>query len=180
MEKEIWKDIKGYEDDYMISSYGRVRSVDRMKTLSNGVKRLHKGRILKPKKDKYGYLICSLSKNSKLKSFTVHRLVAEAFIQNPDNFPIINHKDENPTNNFASNLEWCDFKYNSNYGTAIQRRAEKRSKTVLQIDKETGQVIAEYPSTQEAARKLNICQSTISECCNGKRNTAGGFKWQYK
>ena len=180
MEKEIWKDIEGYEDDYMISSYGRVRSVDRMKTLSNGVKRLQKGRILKPAKDKDGYLLCILSKNGIHTMCKVHRLVAQAFIPNPYNLPQINHKDENKANNCVDNLEWCDGKYNANYGTRNKRSAEKKLKPVLKIDKETNEVIAEYPSLIETGKQTGFSVWNISACCLGIRKSTGGFKWKYK
>ena len=179
MKEEIWRPIKGYEGLYEVSSYGNVRSVDRIVICSDGRNGLWKGRMMKPKKDIGGYLICSLWKNSKGKSFRVHRLVAQAFIQNPDNLPQVNHKDENKYNNHVENLEWCDGKYNVNYGTCIQRRAEKYSKPVLQLDKETNKVIAQYLSAIDAKRKLNIHQDSISKCCRGINKTAGGYKWKY-
>ena len=183
MENEIWKPVKNYEGYYEVSSYGRVKSLDRIINYSDGVKHLHKGRILKPYKDareNKGYLRVELKKDGIFKKFAIHRLVAQAFIQNPSNLPEVNHKDEVKTNNRVSNLEWCDGKYNVNYGTAIQRRAEKRSMSVLQIDKETNEIVAEYPSTMEAARQLNISQGNIWSVCNGTQKTYKGFKWQYK
>lgn len=180
MEKEIWRPIKGYEDYYDVSSYGNVRSVDRLVTYSDGRKHLHKGRILSPEKNRCGYLFCVLCKNSKQKSSKVHRLVAEAFLPNPDNLPEVNHKDENKANNCVENLEWCTRSYNVNYGTAIQRSVEKHSKPVLQIDLETNQIIAKYQSANEAGRQTNLSQGNISNCCNGKLKTYKGFKWRYK
>ena len=184
MKKEIWKAVDGYEDYYEVSSFGRVRSVDRMETLSNGVKRLRKWSMLKIRKNKNGYLQIQLWKSGEGKTVNIHRLVAEAFIPNPDNLSEVNHKDEDKTNNHVENLEWCDSKYNKNYGTAIQRAAEKHkilfSKPVLQIDLEANQIIAEYPSAIEAGRQLKLNQGSISACCNGKRKTAGCFKWEYK
>lgn len=102
---EIWKDIKGFEGLYQVSSYGNVRSYYRG------------GRILKPKKDKDGYLEVCLRKNNKSKYFKIHRLVAFVFIENTDNLPQVNHIDENKMNNNINNLEWCDCYYNINYGT---------------------------------------------------------------
>ena len=192
MNTEIWKDIKGYETYYEVSNIGRVRSVDRMETLSDGRKRLHKGRILKSSKSSCGYLRIVLSKSNEKKNALIHRIVAKAFIPNPDNLPEVNHKDEDKTNNCVflkkddsvdldkSNLEWCDSKYNKNYGSRNIRIGEKNSKPVLQIDINTNEIIAEYPSTMEAERQLNISNSNISMCCNLKYKTAGGFKWQYK
>lgn len=196
--EEIWKSVKGYEGWYEVSSYGRVRSVDRVIIHSDGRKRLFKGRIMKLAKNTGGYLFCDLRKNSKHKTLKVHRLVAEAFLPNPDNLPVINHKDENKTNNRVflnkddsvdldkSNLEWCTCQYNLTYGTRIQRGAEKKlnspklSKPVLQIDLKTNQIIAEYPSVAEAGRQLNIDNGSISKCCNGEQKTAGGYKWKFK
>ena len=180
MENEIWRPIKSYEGLYEVSNLGRIRSLGRITNYANGEKHLWKGRIMKIRKDKKGYLICNLSKNSKCKTFRVHRLVAQAVIPNPDNLPIINHKDENPSNNHVEKLEWCDAKYNTNYGTAIQRRAEKRSRTVLQISKEYNEVIAEYSSLAEVGRQTVFDFSTISKCCRGEIKTAYGFKWKYK
>lgn len=186
MKKEIWKAIEGYEGWYEVSSFGRVRSLDRVIFNSDGRKRLWKGIIMKIRKDRGGYLTCCLRKNSKCKLLKVHRLVAQTLIPNPDNLPQVNHKDEVKTNNHVDNLEWCDSKYNVNYGTAIQRRTEtqlnslKLSKPVLQIDKNSNEIITEYPSANEAARKLNINQGSISNCCNGNCKTYKGFKWKYK
>lgn len=186
MKKEIWRPVKGYETYYEVSNFGNVRSVDRVVIRFNGRKCLCKGRILKPKKNNNEYLTCYLWKNSKYKFFTVHRLVAEAFLPNPDNLPQVNHKDENKANNCVDNLEWCTRLYNMRYGTCIQRGAEKRlnspklSKSVFQIDLETNQIIAEYPSAIEAARQLNIYQGGISNCCLHRCKTYKGFKWLYK
>lgn len=176
MKEEIWKDIEGYDGLYQVSSYGRVRSLDRITNYANGEKHLWKGRILKPAKNRDGYLTCVLYKNGKTENKNLHRLVAQAFILNPDNLPQVNHKDENPSNNHVENLEWCTQAYNNCYGT----RLKKLSMSVLQIDINTGRVISDYPSTMEAERQLNISNSNISACCNGKRKTAGGFKWCYK
>ena len=117
MTEEIWRPVVGYEGLYEVSSYGRVRSLDRY----DGRNRFLKGRILTLHTDKDGYLSAYLCSNSKVKGFLVHRLVAQAFIPNPDNLPIINHKDENPSNDNVDNLEWCTAKYNSNYGTRNDR-----------------------------------------------------------
>lgn len=116
---EVWKDIKGYEGSYQVSSIGRVRSLDRIITHMNmGVIRKHlfKGKILKPLLEHDGYLYLFLyKKGSYRKKFSIHRLVCETFISNPNNYPIINHKDEDKTNNAVENLEWCDYSYNNTY-----------------------------------------------------------------
>ena len=173
--KEEWKEIRDYEGLYQVRNTGKIKSLNYR----------HTGRekIMKHSVNKIGYLIVKLYKNRKFKSFIVHRLVAEAFIPNPNNYPCVNHKNEIKDDNRAENLEWCDAKYNNNFGTRKERVAEKTtngkcSKSVLQIDKTTNEVIAEFPSINEVQRQLGI--SHISECCLGKRNTAGGFKWKYK
>ena len=164
---EEWKDIDEYEGLYQVSNLGRVKSL-----------KFGKERILKPDTILNGYLRVQLWKNSKGIRYLVHRLVAQAFIDNPDKLPMINHKDENPSNNCVDNLEWCTHKYNINYGTCIQRMSEKISKTVYQYTMD-GEIVAEYPSTMEVERQLGYAQSHISQCCNGKRKTANGFIWRY-
>lgn len=180
MKKEIWKAVDGYEGLYEVSSYGNVRSVDRMESLPNGTVRRRNGCILKQKFASNGYLKCNLSKNTKEKTESVHRLVAQAFIPNPNNLPEVNHKDEDKANNHVDNLEWCSHLYNMRFGTGSKRAAEKQSTPVLQIDKDTNEIIAEYSSMAEAGRQLNIRQGNISNCCKGKYNTTGGFKLIYK
>ena len=180
MEKEIWKTINNYEGLYQVSNTGKVKSLNYN----------HTGRekILKNHKDKDGYLIVVLCKEGKQKTFKVHRLVAQAFIPNPNNLPQVNHKDENKQNNCVENIEWCDAKYNINYGTARERMAEKQkgntrgSKPVIQIDKHTNEVINEWISASEAQRQLGIQSSSISQCCTNYpgHKSAGGYKWKYK
>ena len=114
---EEWRTIEGYEGLYEVSNLGRVRSLDMYVKCGYGNYRLHKGKVLSPTKDTNGYLRVVLSCNGKHKSITVHRLVAQTFILNPDNLPEVNHKDEDKTNNNVDNLEWCNRKYNINYGS---------------------------------------------------------------
>lgn len=166
MNKEYWKDIKGYEGLYQISNLGRLRN------------RL--GKIMKPYEKYNKYLFIRLCKNSIYKNFHIHRLVAEAFIENPYNLPQVNHKDEDKSNNCVDNLEWCTAKYNVNYGTGLKRAKSKISKPVLQYTLDDI-FVAEYPSTREASRSTGLPQSHISDCCrlpNIKK--AYGFKWKFK
>ena len=116
--KRIWKDIPGYEGLYQVSNTGQVRSLNYRQT--------GKTKILKQHTDKNGYKKVGLSKNGKVKTYAVHRLVAKAFISNPNNLPYVNHKDENPSNNAVWNLEWCDCSYNTSYGTSRERAWETR------------------------------------------------------
>lgn len=176
--EEVWKEIENYEGLYQVSNMGRVKSLNYGHTGEERI--LKQGRCGK-------YLKVELSKNRRLKAITVHRLVATAFIPNPDNLPCINHKDENPFNNAANNLEWCTYKYNNNYGTRTQRASEakrgkyntKVSKPVLQFTKQ-GEFIKEHPSTMEAQRQTRVLNGNISLCCSGRRKSAGGFIWKYK
>lgn len=175
---EIWRDVVGYENLYQTSNLGRARSVDRWVKDTNGSLRFYRGRILKPFKNTQGYLQVGLWKNGKVKYFTVHRLVAEAFLPNTDNLPEVNHKDENPQNNFVSNLEWCNRTYNVNYGTAIQRSSKKRSKLILQYTLD-GQFVREWESTSECGRN-GFNQGAVAACCRGELKKYKDFIWKYK
>ena len=175
LKQEEWKPIPGYEGLYEVSNYGRVRS---FKWSSNG-------KILSPGntgKDRSGYCFVNLCKDGKAKKHcTVHRLVAEAFIPNPNNFPQVNHMDECKENNYFGNLEWCSPAYNNSYGTRTRRIAENNSKPVVQLDKK-GNFISEFESLTEASRRTGIVTSSICCCCNHKPGykSAGGFIWIYK
>ena len=181
--EEIWKPIDGYEN-YEISNKGRVRS-NPNKTRSS-VRILKQGNV-------NGYKNVSLCKDGKLKSFVVHRLVAIAFLDNPYNYPCINHKSEEKDNNDVTNLEWCTYDYNNNFGNrnkkisksnidngVYQRIADKYSKKVAQIDLE-GNIVRIWDSAYQAQREGGYIQSNIMNCCNNKphRKTHKGYKWQY-
>ena len=128
---EEWRPIEGYEGLYEVSNTGRVRSVDRYVKVGYGSYRLHKGKVLSPAKDKNGYLYVNLQAGNKC---NIHRLVAEAFLPNPDNLPQVNHKDEDKSNNRVDNLEWCDCSYNNNYGS----RKDKVKETAIKNGYWTG------------------------------------------
>ena len=176
---EYWKDVKGYEGLYQVSNLGNINGLNRV--LKNN--HVWKERILKPCKGSNRYLHVRLYKNGKVKTITVHRLVAEAFIPNPLNLPQVNHKDEDKTNNLVSNLEWCDCKYNINYGRRNEKASKamtngKKSKTVLQLRKD-GSLVRIWPSASEVHKVLNYSQGHISECCRGERHLSYGYKWCY-
>ncbi len=135
---------------------------------------INTGKVLKQCKDDGGYLIVNLYRNKKRKTYKVHRLVAEAFIPNPNNLPQVNHIDEDKTNNCINNLEWCTAKYNNNYGT----RTEKTRKTVLQLRMD-GSIVRVWSSLIKIKKEFDFNISHISECCTGKRHSAYGYKWCY-
>lgn len=189
VDKEVWREVKRPHFDglYEVSNYGKVRNI---KTK----------RVLKPVAHKNGYLFACLCNHGKQAIVSVHRLVAIAFIPNPNNYPIVNHKDETRDNNKACNLEWCTHKYNSNYGVAKIRAREslkkfkssermkeiarqngrRSSKPVLQFDKQ-GKLLARYRSAKEAALSNKLNHSHILECCNKKRyKTVGGYIWKFE
>ena len=166
--EEIWCPIKGYEGQYQVSDKGMVRSL-----------KFGKERILKPRRNPQGYLLVCLCKNGEIKQCLVHRLVAQAFIPNTNNLPEVNHKDEDKTNNSVMNLEWCDSKYNINYGTRNQRVSEKHSKSVLQYTK-SGEFVREWKSMNDVQRNLNYSKGNISYCCNGRYKSAYNFIWKFK
>ena len=187
MKNEIWNVIPGYDGVYQVSSYGRIKSLQRIDC--GGRKR--KEKILSQSTVRR-YRVVGLNHNHVNKQYKVHRLVALAFLPNKENLPCINHKDENPLNNFVENLEWCTVEYNNKYGTAPERRSKSQSKTmkgrmphpeqqksVLQIDAITNNIIRIYKSLSEAARENNLSEGKISMVCNGKRNSHGGYKWKF-
>lgn len=175
---EIWKDYKDYEGLYMVSNWGRAKSLDTYIKDRNGTVRFCKGRILKPVIVGRGYLKVNLYKNNKQKQYYVHRLVAEAFIPNPENLPEVNHKDENKLNNNAENLEWCDREYNCNFGTRNEKVAKKCSKPVVQYTLD-GQFVREWESIRECGRN-GFNQGNICMCCQGKLKKYKDFIWKYK
>ena len=169
---EIWKKIK-INSNYEISNYGNIRSLDHYNT--NGrTTILYKGKKLKPVIIR-GYYRVIISG----KQLYIHRLVAEHFLENPNNYPCVNHKDENKLNNNMDNLEWCTYGYNVNYGNRNNKAKISKSKPVLQYDK-NGNFIKEWFGIKNAGENLKIASSDIGECCIGKRKTAGGYAWKFK
>lgn len=175
--EEIWKDISGYNGIYQVSNLGRIRSYTRKVIYPSGMPHTYRGKIIEPERARTGYLRVSLSKNSVEKKYFVHRLVAGAFLDNPDNLPQVNHKDENPGNNNVENLEWCSVSYNINYGTR-NAKLSKRSRVVKQIDS-SGHIVAVYKSVMDLSQKTGFDFSAIYGCCRGSRKTYKGFRWEY-
>lgn len=179
------KPIPGFEN-YLVDECGRIYSKD------HGIYR-------KFSVSQQGYCSVDLYNRGKTKRFLVHRLVATAFIPNPNNLPQVNHKDENPLNNNVNNLEWCSAKYNMNYGNGAKTRhlkidysrpiykeialknSLKRARPIIQFDRQ-GNVINKYESAAEAGRITGINKAHINSCCNNKqyRHTAGGYVWKFE
>lgn len=165
--KEIWKDIKGYEGLYQVSNLGKVKSLNYNHT--------KKEQLIK-QEITTDHLRCTLH-NKKSKHIFVHRLVAEAFLPNPNNYPIINHKDGNPLNNNVNNLEWCTYKHNMNH--ALKTGLINMNK-ILMKDKITNKTIREFKNILELRREIKLKGYThIYDCCRGERKSAYGYKWEY-
>ena len=162
---EIYKDIQGYEGKYQISNLGNVYSL-----ITN--------KILKPRLTLDGYYQVDLYKNGVKKHLYVHRLVAQSFLDNPKNYKIVNHKDENSMNNIVSNLEWCNSTYNNNYGNCKRKISEANSIKINQYDMD-GNFIKQWNSMKEASETLKLSRGNICLCCEGIRNKTGGYRWRY-
>lgn len=170
-----WREIKNTDGKYLISDNGKIFSV-------------YANRLLKDSVNNKGYRCVELVFESGVKKTFVHRLVAEAFVENPNNYPIVNHKDENPLNCNYTNLEWCDYKYNTNYGTAIARRVEHtdyhvgannaKSRRVYQFDLE-GNFVAEYESCGRAEHETGMSRKSIAKACTGALKQYNGYIWSY-
>lgn len=164
---KIWKDIEGYEGLYKVSNEGDVYSLRRKKCMS----------LIN---DKDGYKKINLvDRTGKMHTYQVHRLVAKAFISNPENYRCINHKDEIKHHNNVENLEWCTHRYNSNYGTIKEKISKGNSKAVVQLTKDD-EIVMIWQSATECAKELGFTQGEISRCCHGARNNLyKGFVWKF-
>ena len=179
-----WKDIVGYENEYQISQFGEIR------TLKDSPK-LKKYDVLKPQISKRnGYVYQMLYKNGKEKLLRVHRLVAMAFLPNPNNLPQVNHKDGNKQNNSVDNLEWCEQSDNMKhaYKNGLQIPSENQRKAIINTNKlkqkkvcqiKDGEVINIFSGISEASRQTKISISCISRCCNLKRKSTNGYEWRF-
>lgn len=161
----VWKPVKGFEDYYLVSNLGQVFS-------------LRKDKMLKPGIDRYGYEKVTLCSHGRHHTTTIHRLVAIAFIENPNNYPTVNHINEIKTDNRAVNLEWSSIAANDNHGTRNQRMARSKCNRPVEQVLPDGSTI-QYFGVKDAARKTGINRCCIAKCCKNIRKTAGGYKWRY-
>lgn len=189
--KEIWKDIKDYEGLYQVSNLGRVKSLNHIRKNGKNSKYMQKGKVLHKWISCCGYYQVVLSKNGKVKRLTIHRIVAQVFIPNTLNKPQVNHKDGNKLNNCVDNLEWCTRSENQlhawknglqvftdNQLKSVTKNGIPVAKPVNQYDKSKN-FIKRWNSMKEAECSLNIPNSNITNCCKGKRKSAGGYIWEY-
>lgn len=194
---EEWRSIRGFEGLYEVSDQGMVRSLDRYVNAKSGSFTKIKGVTMKPQKNHKGYMAVVLHKDGKPFTKFVHRLVAEAFIENKENLPQVNHKDTNKTNNAVVNLEWIsnydNMKHAIEHGcyknafTTKTKEAvlgnlkiaiEKRKTPVIQMTLK-GEVIRIYESVKEAEKNTGFSSSKICAVCRGRRKTTGGYMWKY-
>jgi hypothetical protein len=165
--EETWRPVKDWEEKYEVSNRGRVR------IRSNGY-------IMSPHTINTGYLQIKLTHNKRSKQCLVHRLVAEAFLDNDSGLPEVNHIDEDKTNNNLWNLEWCTRKYNHDYNDVqkLKRNRKHAHKVpVAQYTKE-GRLVAEYKSLTDASKATGITLGMIARASNGERKTTGGYVWK--
>ena len=185
-DEERWLPVVGYEGFYIVSSLGRVRLLERSGFRKNGRFFYVHSKIKKPYLTKFGYYRLRMEKNKHSKHIFVHRLVAEAFIPNPENKPEINHKNGIRTDNRVKNLEWCTQSENNLHSyrklgrikVGLKGENNPVSKIVLQI--KNGIVIAEFCSVTEAQTKTGIARQSIGKVANKKLKSAGGYKWEWK
>ena len=170
MKKEIWKDVVGYEGLYEVSNFGRVKNLDQLRMPQNA---FHKAKILKPHLDKDGYPRIGMTKNKKRRNYTVHRIVARAFIPNPDNLPQINHKDGVPDNNHVDNLEWCTALYNIRHSVEIGLNPNEQA--IILKNLETGEEHY-FQSQTKASLFLGKNESYVSHCLSRGENVKHGYR----
>lgn len=178
---EIWKTIEDYPD-YEISTNGNIRSIDRDYVDARGRLYRKKGQPIKQQiqitKGNYTQVMVTLLKNHEYHRLIVARLVAKTFIPNPNNYPQVNHIDENSTNNCINNLEWCTCQYNITYGTYLERRSKNKSRSIDVYDIDNN-FIETLPSGIEVSKKYNVSRGSISSVCNGNRKSAKGFIFKF-
>ena len=175
--EEVWKDINEFEGYYQVSNLGSIKSLFRYVKVKNGFRSVPE-KILTPKIDKDGYLRVVLQKDVKSRHFAVHRFVADAFVEIPNNLPHFNHKNENKKDNRMENLEWCTEQYNCNYGNRNKKLSESKHKAINQYSLK-GVLIREWESGVCIEKETGFNRKNISACCRGVRKTAYGYIWKF-
>ena len=185
--KEIWADIKGYEGLYQISTFGNIKSLSRPVKHSNGGTKIIRERLLKTKVNSTtGYREVGLSRDGKQKYHLVHKLIAEAFIDNPHRLPVVNHIDGCKTNNDVSNLEWTTYSENIRHaftnGLSKNNMTNEISRAGNEVQKKQVRCIDDglvFDSAREAADYYGVHLSNLSKVCNGKARTTGGKRFEF-
>lgn len=192
--EEIWRDIEGYEGFYQVSTWGRVRSLDRIVADGRTSYKTLKGKIIKETSAR-GYRKVRLTKDGKQTAYFVHRLVAQTFVPNPENKAEVDHTDTNPGNNRVENLRWATRLENNRNSLTRKKRSDglkgnknhmyekygkdnPNSKAIFQITKD-GNILRKWIGISEAARQTGARHQNIVFCCQGKLNSSGGFRWIY-
>ena len=183
--KEIWKPIKGYDIEYLISNYGNIISPEHKIIDKRGIKQTFKKRFIKPVLHSTGYYVVTFRKQSKKVTIRIHRLVAKLFVENPNNYNIVDHIDGNKTNNKATNLRWVTNSENIlnpntyfNFKNKCLITQQRYVKPVFKLDNNF-KIIAKYDSVEIAAKEHNCTPPLIRKCCKNKHYTAKGFHWSY-
>lgn len=178
MEQVIWKPVKGFEDRYLVSNDGVVKSLDTYVNCRGGKKRLYKGRIKPTYRNNRGYVVVNLCRDNKTAYSLVHRLVAEAFVPNTYNKPQVNHIDGDPTNNCAENLEWVTDNENKAHSSVDVGGTQRPKKPVVVTEKSTGAVL-NFDGLKEAERALNLDHGTAMRVLKGKHKYHRGYHIAY-
>lgn len=184
--EEVWRDVFGYEGMYQVSSKGRIMSLSREIPAKGGAYRITNNRVLSASVGKNGYKKIVLSDNNVKKTFLIHRLVAKAFIPNPNEYSLVNHIDENKENNECKNLEWCNYSYNATHGNAMRKMINSRlNNGGNRAPKHVVGTSIDGDGEDIKVLKLNDVKnygfhpSAVSLCCNGKRVSHKGYYWEF-
>lgn len=178
MEQVIWRPVKGFEDRYEVSNDGQIRSLDTVLNCRGTGTRIHKGKILPQRTNCRGYITVNLCKDSRMYTKLVHRLVAEAFIDNESNKEQVNHIDRDVTNNAASNLEWVTDDENKEHSCIALGGTQRPKRRVVVTEIATGEVFA-FSGLREAERALNIEHKSALNVISGKHKTTKGYTLSY-
>lgn len=175
---EIWADVKGYEGLYLISTYGNCKTTNYRPGYGRIPEDINDIMKIENPDNHQGYCTIKLSKNGKKRTARIHRLVAEVFIPNPNNYPCVNHIDGNKLNNHIENLEWCTHQQNMQHASLNNLVNRGKTTRIKQLTL-NNEVVKVYKSIREAARETGICRDSITKCLKGKQQQCNNFKWKY-